>query len=53
MNRKECIDDLNYIKKALTEGTLTRDDATIFLIATLTEYLNGQRPQGDESGETV
>lgn len=39
MNRKECIDDLNYTKKALTEGTLTRYDAIIFLIDTLTEYL--------------
>nr|DAE01105.1 MAG TPA: hypothetical protein [Myoviridae sp. ctegP15] len=41
MNRKECIDDLNYIKKALTEGTLTRYDAIVFLIDTLTEYLKG------------
>lgn len=38
-NKKECIDDLNYTKKALTEGTLTRYDAIIFLIDTLTEYL--------------
>ena len=53
MNRVECIDDLNYIKKALTEGTLTRDDAIIFLIATLTEYLKGQKPQGVDIGETV
>lgn len=37
--KKECIDDLNYIKKALTERTLTRYDAIIFLIDTLTEYL--------------
>jgi hypothetical protein len=44
MNRKECIDDLNYIKKALTEGTLTRYDAIVFLIDTLTEYLKGDKP---------
>lgn len=53
MNRKECIDDLNYIKKALTEGTLTRDDAIILLIDTLTEYLKGGKPQGVEIGEKV
>nr|DAG54445.1 MAG TPA: hypothetical protein [Caudoviricetes sp.] len=52
-NKKECIDDLNYIKKALTEGTLTRDDAIIFLIDTLSEYLKGPKPQGAENGETV
>lgn len=53
MNRKECIDDLNYIKKALTEGTITRYDAIIFLIDTLTEYLKGGKPQGVEIGEKV
>ena len=53
MNRKECIDDLNYIKKALTEGTLTRYDAIVFLIDTLTEYLKGDKPQGAEIGEKV
>lgn len=31
-NKKECIDDLNYIKKALTEGTLTRDDLPSILL---------------------
>lgn len=45
-NKKECIDDLNYIKKALTEGTLTRHDAIIFLIDTLTEYLEEDETQG-------
>lgn len=53
MNRKECIDDLNYIKKALTEGTLTWYDAIVFLIDTLTEYLKGDKPQGVEIGEKV
>lgn len=38
-NKKECIDDLNYIKKALTEGTLTRHDAIIFIIDTIARYL--------------
>lgn len=32
MNRKECIDDLNYIRKALTKGSLYQHDAIIFLI---------------------
>lgn len=40
MNRKECIDDLNYIRKALTKGSLYQYDAIILLIDTLTEYLN-------------
>lgn len=53
MNRKECIDDLNYIKKELTEGKLTRYGAIIFLIDTLTEYLKGDKPQGVERGEKV
>lgn len=53
MNRVECIDDLDYIEKALTEGTLTQDDAIIFLIDTLSEYLKGPKPQGAEIGETV
>lgn len=53
MNRKECIDDLNYTKKALTEGTLTRDDAIILLIDTLSEYLKGGKPHGVEIGEKV
>lgn len=46
MNRKECIDDLNYIRKALTKGSLYQYDAIIFLIDTLIEYLKGPRPQG-------
>lgn len=52
-NRKECIDDLNYIRKALTKGSLYQHDAIILLIDTLTEYLKGDKPQGVESGETV
>lgn len=39
MNKKECIDDLNYIRKALTKGSLYQHDAIILLIDTLTEYL--------------
>lgn len=54
MNRKECIDDLNYIRKALAKGSLYQYDAIIFLIDTLIEYLKGPRPQGvEKSGETV
>lgn len=53
MNRKECIDDLNYIRKALTKGSLYQHDAIIFLIDTLTEYLEEDETQGVESGETV
>ena len=53
MNRKECIDDLNYIRKVLTKGSLYQHDAIILLIDTLTEYLKGPRTQGVENGETV
>ena len=50
MNRKECIDDLNYIRKALTKGSLYQYDAIIFLIDTLTEYLKEDKPHGVEIG---
>lgn len=40
MNRKECIDDLNYIRKALTKGSLYQYDAIIFIIDTITRYLS-------------
>lgn len=53
MNRKECIDNLNYIRKALTKGSLYQHDAIILLIDTLTEYLKGDKPQGVEIGEKV
>lgn len=53
MNRKECIDDLNYIRKALTKGSLYQYDAIILLIDTLTEYLEGDKTQGVEIGEKV
>lgn len=53
MNRKECIDDLIYIRKALAKGSLYQYDAIIFLIDTLTEYLKGPRPQGVDIGEKV
>lgn len=54
MNRKECIDDLNYIRKALTKGSLYQHDAIIFLIDTLTGYLEEDETQGvEKSGETV
>lgn len=52
-NKKECIDDLNYIRKALTKGSLYQHDAIILLIDTLTEYLKGGKPQGVEIGEKV
>lgn len=52
-NKKECIDDLNYIRKALTKGSLYQHDAIILLIDTLTEYLEEYETHGVESGETV
>lgn len=52
-SKKECIDDLNYIRKALTKGSLYQHDAIIFLIDTLTRYLEEDEIQGAESGETV
>lgn len=39
MNKKECIDDLNYIRKALTKGSLYQHDAIILLIDTIARYL--------------
>lgn len=38
-NKKECIDDLNYIRKAFMEGTMYQYDAIIFIIDTLIRYL--------------
>ena len=38
-NKKECIDDLNYIRKALMAGTLYQYDAIILLINTIARYL--------------
>lgn len=38
-NKKECIDDLNYIRKALTKGSLYKHDAIILLIDTIARYL--------------
>lgn len=38
-NKKECIDDLNYIRKALTKGSLYQYDAIILLIDTIARYL--------------
>ena len=52
MNRKECIDDLNYIRKAFMDGTMYQYDAIISIIDTLTEYLEEDETQGVESGET-
>lgn len=37
-NRKECIDDLNYIRKAFTKGTMYHCDAFIDVIDTLVRY---------------
>ena len=53
MNRKECIDDLNYIRKALTKGSLYQYDAIIFLIDTMTEYLEDDELNGVENGKKV
>lgn len=38
-NKKECIDDLNYIRKAFTKGTMYQYDALIDVIDTLIRYL--------------
>lgn len=38
MNRKECIDDLNFIRKAFMEGTMYQYDAIINVIDTLVRY---------------
>lgn len=38
-NKKECIDDLNYIRKALTKGSLYQYDAIILLIDAIARYL--------------
>lgn len=53
MNRKECIDDLNYIRKAFMDGTMYQYDAIISIIDTLIGYLEEDETQGVESGETV
>lgn len=37
--KKECIDDLNFIKKSLMEGSLYQYDAIIFIIDTIARYL--------------
>lgn len=37
-NKKECIDDLNYIRKAMNESSLYQYDAIIFIIDTLIRY---------------
>lgn len=51
--KKECIDDLNYIRKAITKGSLYQHDAIILLIDTLNEYLEEDETHGVENGETV
>ena len=38
-NKKECIEDLKYIKKAFTEKTLSQWDSFIDAIDTLIRYL--------------
>ena len=38
-NKKKCIDDLNYIKKALMAGRLYQYDAIIFIIETIVRYV--------------
>ena len=59
-NKKECIDDLNFIKKSLMEGSLYQYDAIIFIIDTIARYLfvdavneEDVMQEGAESGETV
>ena len=49
-NKKECIANLNYIRKALTKGLLYQHDALILLIDTLTEYFEEDKQQGVEIG---
>lgn len=43
-NKKECIDDLNYIRKVFMEGTMYQYDALINVIDTLIRYFE----KGDE-----
>lgn len=38
MNKKECIDDLKYIRKALSEDVIYQDEAIIWIIDTLVRY---------------
>lgn len=52
-NKKEIIDDLNYIKKAMMKGTLYQYDAIIFIIDTLIRYLKKDELHGGDSGEAV
>lgn len=52
-NKKECIDDLKYIRKALSADVIYQDEAIIWIIDTLTRYLEEDETQGVESGEKV
>lgn len=53
MNRKKCIDDLKCIRKALSADTIYQDAAIIWIIDTLTGYLEEDETQGVEIGEKV
>lgn len=53
MNKKDCIDELKYIRKTLSTGTIYQYDAIIWIIDTLTRYLEEDETQRVERGETV
>lgn len=48
MNREECIDDLNYIRKALTKGSLYQYDAIVWIVDTLVKYLEEDGEENDK-----
>ena len=53
MNKKDCIDELKYIRKTLSTGTIYQYDAIIWIIDTMTRYLEESEPDEVESGKTV
>lgn len=44
-NKKECIEDLNYIRKAFMEGTMYNYDAFINVIDTLIRYFENENAE--------
>lgn len=47
-NKKECIDDLNFIRKAFMEGTMYQYDAIINVIDTLVRYFEEDGADNDK-----
>ena len=48
MNRKECIDDLKYIRKTLSTGTIYQYDAIIWIVDILVGYLEEDGADNDK-----